>query len=94
MWGDAVLKNNFEVNKIIQIYDKFDCQKLNIKYCKFILGVHKNSSNQAVSRELGHFPLFIDIIINLFKYYKRLNDMEQDSLLNQAQALHQPGKIS
>jgi len=26
IWGDAVLKNNFEVNKIIQIYDQFDCQ--------------------------------------------------------------------
>ena len=48
MWGDAVLKNKFEVNKIIQIYDQFDCHKLNIKYCKFILGVHKSSSNQAV----------------------------------------------
>jgi hypothetical protein len=62
MWGDVVLKNNFEVNKIIQIYDQFDCQKL--------LGVHKSSSNQAVLGELGRFPLFIDIIINLFKYYK------------------------
>jgi hypothetical protein len=73
----------------IQIYDQFDCQKLNIKCCKFILGV---------LGELGHFPLFIDIIINLFKYYKRINDMEQDSLLNQAlnecKTFHQSGKIS
>ena len=38
------------------------------------------SSNQAVLEELGRFPLFIYIIINLFKYYKRMNDMEQDSL--------------
>ena len=55
-------------------------------------------SNQAVLGELGHFPLFIDIIINPFKYYKRINDMEQDSLLNQAlnecKTLHQSGKIS
>ena len=98
MWGDVVLKNNFEVNKIIQIYDQFDCQKLNITYCKFILGVHKSSSNQSVLGELGRFPLFIDIIINLFKYYKRINDMEQDSLLNQAlnecKTFHQSGKIS
>ena len=71
MWGDVVLKNNFEVNKIIQIYDQFDCQKLNIKYCKFILGVHKTCSNQAVLGELVRFPLFIYIIINLFKYYKK-----------------------
>ena len=84
MWGDVVLENNFEVNKIIKIYDQFVCQKLNIKYCKFILGVHKSSSNQAVLGEFGRFPLFIDIIINRFKYYKRINDMEQDSLLNQA----------
>ena len=26
IWGDAVLKNNFEVKKILQIYDQFDCQ--------------------------------------------------------------------
>jgi hypothetical protein len=60
--------------------------------------VHKSSSNQAVLGELGRFQLFIDIIINLFKYYKRINDMEQDSLLNQAlnecKTLHQSGKIS
>ena len=97
MWGDAVLKNNL-LNKIIQIYDQFNCQKLNIKYCKFILGVHKISSSQAVLGELGRFPLFIDIIINLFKYYKRINDMEQDSLLyqalNECKTLHQSGKIS
>ena len=61
----------------------------NIKYCKFILGVHKSSSNQAVLGKLGRFPLFIDIIINLFKYYKRINDMEQE-----IKTLHQPGKIS
>ena len=95
MWGDAVLKNNL-LNKIIQIYDQFDCQKLNIKYCKFILGVHKSSSSQAVLEELGRFPLFIDIIVNLFKYYKRINDMEQDSLLNRAlnecKTFHQSGK--
>ena len=114
MWGDAVLKNNL-LNKIIQIYDQFNCQKLNIKYRKFILGVHKMSSSQAVLGELGilgvhkmsssqarlgelgRFPLFIDIIINLFKYYKRINDMEQDSLLyqvlNECKTLHQSGKI-
>ena len=97
MWGDAVLKNNL-LNKIVQIYDQFNCQKLNIKYCKFILGVHKISSSQAVLGELGRFPLFKDIIINLFKYYKRINDMEQDSLLyqalNECKTLHQSGQIS
>jgi hypothetical protein len=51
MWGDAVLINNL-LYKIIQIYDQFNCQKLNIKYCKFILGVHKISSSQAVLGEL------------------------------------------
>jgi hypothetical protein len=68
MWGDAVLKNNFEVNKIIQIYDKFDCQKLNIKYCKFILGVYKNSSNQAVLRV---YP--IKSLLSLYSYKTYIN---------------------
>jgi hypothetical protein len=64
--SDLRLDNSLISLSILQIYDQFDCQKLNIKYCKFILGVHKISSNQAVLWEHGRFPLFIYIIINLF----------------------------
>jgi hypothetical protein len=71
MWGDAVLKNNFEVNKIIQIYDQFDCLKLNIQYCKFILGVHKSSSNQAVLGELGRFPIIYRDYYKSFQILKK-----------------------
>jgi hypothetical protein len=43
--------------------EEFPCEKFNIKFSKFILGVHKKSSNFAVLGELGRYPLYI-IIIN------------------------------
>ena len=74
-------KNEFSLE---QSFENFDCEKLNIKFCKYILGVHKKASNYAVLGELGRYPLYISIICTILKYYNRLLDMDKSSLLYQA----------
>jgi hypothetical protein len=41
---------------------KWSCEKIHLKFCKFILGVHKRTTNIAVLSELGRFPLYFNII--------------------------------
>jgi hypothetical protein len=41
-------------------------EKLHLKFCKRVLGVHSKASNAAVYAELGRAPL----IVQVTKYYK------------------------
>ena len=41
------------------VYDYKEVDKLHIKFCKYILGVRKQTSNYAVYGELGRFPLSV-----------------------------------
>ena len=50
--------------------------------CKFLLEVTKRTSNIAVMGELGRYPLYIDIFINMVNYYIRL--LKSDGLLSEA----------
>jgi hypothetical protein len=46
------------------IYKDWECNKLNIKFCKYILGINKKTTNLAVLAELGKFPIYISIVYN------------------------------
>ena len=56
-------------------------EKLNIKLCKYILCTGKYSVNDVVRGELGRFLFMISILAHSFKYFKRLEDMPEGSLL-------------
>jgi hypothetical protein len=56
---DYVVENSFKNLK---------CDKLHIKALKYILGVHKNSANDAILGETGRYPLYINIITQSTKY--------------------------
>jgi hypothetical protein len=69
--------------KLEDCYSKFLCEKINISYSKFMLGVHKKSPNNAVRGELGRYPLGIDGIAQALCYHERLEMTEKDSLLGE-----------
>ena len=50
-------------------------------FCKFLLEVTKRASNIAVMGELGRYPFYIDIFINMVNYYIRL--LKSDGLLSE-----------
>lgn len=71
---------------IERVFKDLQIEKLNIQFCKFILGVSKKASNLAVMGELGRYPFYIDVIITMLKYWSHLHtiDASQDRLLSQA----------
>ena len=66
---------------LYKLCNDFHMEKLNVKCCKFVLGLSK-STNAAVMGELGRL---ISVILNIIKYWKRLMSTENSLLKN---ALH------
>ena len=67
------------------IYSGSLCEKIHLKFCKFILGVHKRTTNIAVFSELGRFPLYFNIIKCMLLYWYRLENLGKEfPLLNEA----------
>ena len=57
------------------IYSNLLCDKVHIKFCKFILGVHKKTTNFGVLSEVGRFPLHFDIVKGMINYWHRLENL-------------------
>ena len=47
-------------------------ENVHIKFGKFSLGVGKRTTNIAVLGELGRYPLLLEVILNIFRYFKYL----------------------
>ena len=66
-----------------------------MKACRHILGVNKSACIHACLGELGRFPLLLCIIVNVIKYWVRLESLKSDSLLAVAfeleKKLHEKG---
>ena len=63
---------------------KLDCsplEKVDMLFNKFTLGVSKRSCNLAVRAELGRFPIVIDLILSILKYYSHIKKASTQSPL-------------
>ena len=70
-------------NKIFKIFN--DIEKLHLKFCKRILGVHSKSTNLAVYAELGRTPLILQISTTVAKFWLRINNPSfKDTLVGEA----------
>jgi hypothetical protein len=64
------------------LFDKNSFEKLDLKFCRGILGVHKKASNAAVRGELGRYPAIIQIIRHTLKNWIRITtDINKDTIL-------------
>ena len=61
VWGPFIAQKACETN-LRTVLDTAPCEILNIKLCKYILGVNKHATNDAVRGELGQYPVLISII--------------------------------
>ena len=81
---------NFGVNSnndshFSNVYSRNPLEKLNISMGKYVLGVNKRTTNLAIYGELGRYPLYIDIIISMIKYWVWLcKNTHHDPLLREA----------
>lgn len=71
VWGVSnIFTKKFLKCETLEIGDCFrnlPCERIHVKFCKYILCVHRKSTNFAVLSELGRFPLYYDIVILLIK---------------------------
>ena len=65
----ATIHDFFDFSKISKT---FHSEKLHIHFCKYILGVHKKSSNFAVASELARYPIQVNILLSALFYWHRL----------------------
>ena len=59
-------------------------ERLHSKVCKQILLVNRKASNYAVRCELGRYPLCINVICAVFKYYVNVQERQEHSLVHLA----------
>lgn len=52
---DSVLK--CEKLEVEHCFRNLPCERIHLKFCKYLLGVHSKSTNFLVLSELGRFPL-------------------------------------
>ena len=72
-------------------------EKLNVKSCKYILDVPRRCTNSSVMSELGSLSLYFSIILNLVKYWIRLEKSDNTLLkesLRMSKNLHENGCTS
>ena len=73
-WGDSTYYNVKDA--LPNFKDPFE--KLQLRVCKQILGVHRKTMNIPVLAELGRFPLKLSIDVQMIKYFIRFNSISKD----------------
>ena len=54
---------------------------MNLKLCKFLLGVHRKTTNAAVRGELGRYPLLIKVLNLATMYFVRIHSIKEDTIV-------------
>lgn len=85
IWGAFASKklNTGGDTFISKLFNNIKQESVHLKFCKYMLGVGKRSTTLAVMGELGRYPLYLEIIVTMFKYLYRLSTTD-DVLLSEA----------
>jgi exonuclease III len=59
-------------HKLAKGYEKLWAEKLHLKMCRYILGVNQKTSTLAVRGEMGRYPLYLEVALNVLKYYNHI----------------------
>jgi len=84
IWGTLTNATLQTTTDIYDLFKDWEFEKLNIKFCKYILGVNRRSTNIAILSELGKYPLHISLLVSIFSFWHRLQNKEDNSLLSNA----------
>jgi hypothetical protein len=101
MWG------SFPAQKLLTQGDNYFskvcrdliAEKSHFKLCKYSIKVGGKAANSAVMGELGRYPLFLEVLLNMIKYWVYLSKINTSStLLSEclllSEALHKQNKKS
>lgn len=86
IWGASVInKLNKNEHNLFKLCKDMKQESIHVKFCKFSMGLGKKSTNIAVLGEMGRYPLFLEVILNMLRYYKYI--LKSDDILL-SEALH------
>ena len=72
---------NINKETLYELCNNSPMEKLNLKLCKYLLGVHRKSTNAAVRGEIGRYPLLISMLNLAARYHERIQSLEHSSLV-------------
>ncbi len=82
IWGQDLVHDSKDFT--LDLIDKScEPERIHLKFCKSLLRVPATASNIAVRSELGRIPIFLTIMCNIVKYYRRLTKMPESRLVKQ-----------
>ena len=80
---------------ILTLIDSSNIEKVNLKFCKFVMGLSKQAVNIAARAELAQYPLDVFIKAQVLKYFARISKDENNPLIYDAfclsKSLHSKG---
>ena len=102
IWGlfkkyEKLSDENKADNFFNQLCKDLTMEKLHIKACKQFLCLNKRSTNIAVMGEVGRFPLMLNVILSMFKFWRHILNSGDVLLTNsyeESSKLHAENKIS
>ena len=78
VWGTNYIPHNPNNNLFLEQANlsKQSTEILHYRYIKILLGVHRQTTNWAVSSETGRLPIIINTFISMIKYFFHLSNSE------------------
>ena len=64
--------NKVNISNFNDICNNSPIENLNTRMCKYLLGVHRKSTNDAVRGELGRLPLLLTVLNHSYHYFQRV----------------------
>ena len=61
-----------------------DIERVQLRFLKYLLGVKDSTCTQAVYGELGRFPVYLTAVVSIIKYWIRILNYKDNSLLRKA----------
>ena len=80
VWG-PLYAQKANLTNLFNVCNDSSIEKLNVKMCKYLLGVHRKSTNDAVIRQLVRFLILINILNHSYRYYNRIENISVPSLV-------------
>ena len=68
-------------NKNFKLCNQLSFEKLDTRFCKFVLGIHSKASNVATRGELGRYPISVYIVKQCIKNWLRITQYKKETLL-------------
>jgi len=82
VWGAFTIKANLlQPDAKLSGFDELSYEKLDLRFCKNLLGVHRKTTNAAVRGDLGRFPISLFIMKQVLKNWLRVAEGNCNSVL-------------